>query len=130
MGLNRSRLGGIVLVGGVVGALSALALQWYTSAVDYPLITSGKPYFSWPAFVPIIFELGVLLASFGAVIGMLALNGLPRWYHPLLKYDRFVRASDDSFFLAIEAGDKKFDADRTATFLEQLGGRNVDPLEP
>ncbi len=130
MGLRRSRLGWIVLMGGIAGALAALGLQWYTSVVDYPLITAGKPYFSWPAFVPIIFELGVLLAAFGAVFGMLAINGLPRWYHPLLKYDRFVRASDDSFFLAIDAKDRQYDADRAAILLERLGGRNVDPLEP
>ncbi|GMU24316.1 MAG: hypothetical protein AMXMBFR13_43900 [Phycisphaerae bacterium] len=129
MGLGRSKLGWIVIIAGAAGAAGAYGLQYYTSVVDYPLITAGKPYNSWQAFLPVIFELGVLLASFAAVLGMLALNGLPRWYHPVLKHAPFVRASDDGFFLTVDASDARFNINETAELLERAGGRNVAPLE-
>jgi molybdopterin-containing oxidoreductase family membrane subunit len=129
MGLGRSKLGWIVIIAGAAGAAGAYGLQYYTSVMDYPLITAGKPYNSWQAFLPVIFELGVLLASFAAVLGMLALNGLPRWYHPVLKHAPFVRASDDGFFLTVDASDARFNINETAELLERAGGRNVAPLE-
>ena len=98
---NRSSAGSSRSAG-AAGVVTALGLQWYTNAFDYPLITQGKPYFSWQAFVPVMFELMVLFGALGAVVGMFALNGLPQWYHPTLKHDRFAKATDDGYFLVIE----------------------------
>jgi hypothetical protein len=129
MGLGRSHLGWFVLVAAIAGSATAVGLQWFCNALDYPLITQGKPYFSWQAFVPVTFELMVLFAAFAAVIGMLVLNGLPAWYHPTLRYDVFARATDDGFFLAIEADDTKFDREKTRQLLLTLGAQSVTLLE-
>lgn len=129
MGLGRSRLGWIVFACGAIGAIAAMGLQWYCAAVDYPILTAAKPYFSWQAFVPVTFELMVLFASFGAVIGMLILNGLPQWHHPVFNHQAFARASDDGFFLAIEADDPQFDVEKTGAFLSEIGGKAVTVLE-
>lgn len=129
MGLKPSRVGFIVGFGAFVGASGAMLLQWWTSAVDYPLIVAGKPFWAWEQFLPITFELGVLIASFGAIIGMLALNGLPRWHHPLFTKERFLRVSDDRFVLAIEARDPKYDPVQTRELLERAGGMNFDVVE-
>jgi hypothetical protein len=129
MGVPPSKVPWIVLGGGVTGGSCGLLLQWWCSAVDYPLIIGGKPFFSYQAFVPITFELTILLASFGAVFGMLALNRLPMFYHPVFRSARFRRATDDRFFLSIEAKDPKFDLQRTRQFLEAIGGENVTVLE-
>ena len=129
MGLGLSKLGWFALVGGVVGALCGMGLQWYANSQAYPLITGAKPYFSWQAFIPITFEVMVLFAAFGAVMGMLWLNGLPRWYHATLKSDRFAKASDDGFFLVIEAADAKFEAIAVRQFLQMIGGREIAVLE-
>src|SRR5262249_20135851 len=126
MGLKRSRLPFVVLLMGLTGASGALLMEWWMSAVDYPIVYSGKPYFSWPAFVPIIFELGVLLASFGAVFGMLAFNQLPMLFHPLFNSQRFERVSDDKFFISIESWDPLFDPERTVQFLRDLGAAAVE----
>jgi len=130
MGLGRSALGWIVLGGGIVGVIIAILLQWYSNAYDYPLITSGKPYAAWPAFFPVIFELGVLCAAFAAVFGMFALNGLPLWYHPTLKHPALAAASDNRFFLVVEARDPRFHPELTPALLQRLGGRQVALLEP
>lgn len=122
LGLGRSRLPWLVLVGGLTGASLAWFVQWYTSAVDYPLIIGGKPFDSREAWVPIIFEMTVLLSAFTAVFGMLALCGLPRLGHPALRAPGFRRASDDGFFLAIEARDPRFDPCEALALLESLGG--------
>jgi hypothetical protein len=129
MGLGRSRLGWIVLASGLAGAAAGMWLQWYTQVVNYPLITGGKPYFMWQSFLVVTFEVMVLFAAFGALIGMLALNGLPQWYHPALKSDPFLRASDDGFFMIIEARDEKFDLQRTQEFLTGIGGSDIVVLE-
>jgi hypothetical protein len=129
MGLGRSKLGWIVLISALSGAVVAMMMQWYCNAYDYPLITQGKPYFSWPAFLIITFELTVLFGAFGAVMGMIALNGLPQWYHPTLKYERFLRFSNDRFLLVIEAADEKFEPTRTAAFLTDIGASHVTALE-
>ena len=96
MGLKRSKLGWIVAGAAMAGLLTAVGLQWYTSVLDYPLVTQGKPYFSWQAFIPVTFELSVLFAAFGAVFGMLLLNGLPAWYHPALKHEAFAGSERQS----------------------------------
>lgn len=128
MGLGNSKLGYIVFVGGVAGAALGYWLQWWTGAVDYPLNISGKPFFSvWPS-VPIIFELTVLLAALGAVVGMFALNRLPKLYNPLFNSERFAGASDDQFFMQVEARDKQFDRDTTAELLEELGAVHIEPV--
>lgn len=129
MGLGRSKLGWIVLAAGTIGALTGLGLQWYANTHAYPLITGGKPYFSWQAFMPVIFEMGVLFASFGAVIGMLAMNGLPAWYHPTLKSPRFLERNPHGFFLVVEARDARFDAAKVKALLEAAGGKEVVELE-
>jgi hypothetical protein len=129
MGIKRSILPWLVFVGGMTGAASGMTLQWFTSAVDYPVIIAAKPYFSYQAFVPITFELGVLFASFTAVFGMLGLNKLPRWHHPLFAVERFRGVTDDRYFIAIETSDPKFDLDRTRRLLEESGAISVEEVE-
>ena len=121
MGIPRSRLGLIVAVTGLVGGASGLLLQWWTGAVSFPLNVGGKPHFAIEPSVPIIFELSVLLAAFGAVVGMIALSGLPRFYHPVFNWERFKRVSDDRFFLAIESSDPLFDEREIVRFLRSAG---------
>lgn len=129
LGLGRSRLPWLVLIGGLTGAAAAWFTQWYASAVDYRLIVGGKPFHSREAWVPITFEMMVLLSAFTAVLGMLALCGLPRLAHPVFKAPGFHRASDDGFFLAVEARDPKFDPRDTPALLASLGGLDVALLE-
>jgi hypothetical protein len=126
MGLKRSPMPFIVLVGGLLGAIGGFALQWWVHTIEYPLTISGKPYFTWPAWVPITFELGILFGSFGAVFGMLGLNRLPMHWHPLFSSTTFERATNDGFFISIESWDPKFDALRTGTFLEGIGAKRVE----
>ena len=129
MGLRRSRLPWIVLVMGLIGAVLGFGLQWWVHGVAYPLVISGKPYFSWPAFIPITFEVAVLFAALGAVFGMFALNRLPMHHHPLFKSRVFERVTDDAFFISIESWDPRFDPSATAKLLESLGARHVELLE-
>lgn len=120
----------LVLGGGIAGCLAGYALQYWVSAVAYPLNVGGRPFHSWPSFIPVTFELTVLFAALAAVFGMLALNGLPKPYHPVFNAPRFELASRDRFFLCIESADAKFDAAATRTFLESLGPREVTDVEP
>ncbi len=129
MGLGQSVLPWFVFAMGITSASVATILAWWTSTIDYPIIIAGKPYFSWQAFVPVIFELGVLLASFGAVFGMLGLNRLPQFYHPLFNSERFLRCSDDRFFIAIEARDRSYDRERTRKLLESTGAVHIEEVE-
>ena len=129
MGLKRSPLGWIVGLAALFGTSAALGLQWWTSTVDYRLVISGKPFFSFQAYVPITFALGVLLSAFAALIAMLVLNGLPRLHHPIFYSNRFAKSSDDGFFISIEAGDPKFDTEKTKVFLESIGGTNPEILK-
>ena len=125
MGLKRSPLGWIIGFAALIGTSGALALQWWTSSVDYPLVISGKPLFSFQAYVPVTFALGVLLSAFAALVGMLALNGLPRLFHPIFYSERFAAATDDGFFVSIESDDPLYDDVTTKGFLESIGGRNI-----
>src|SRR5690606_7359935 len=110
----------VVLVGGILGAFGGYALQYWVSAIQYPLNIGGRPLHSWPLFVPVTFECTVLAAALFCVLGMLALNGLPRPHHPLFDAPGFEHASTDRFFLCILADDPKFDPNATRVFLEQL----------
>ena len=129
LGLGRSRLGYLVFGGGLAGLLAALLLQWWTGAVDYPLVIGGKPFFAFEFSIPITFELTVLLAAFAAVFGMLAVNGLPRLHHPIFHCESFRQVTDDGFLLVIESGDQKFDAAACAGLLQSLGATRTEVVE-
>jgi hypothetical protein len=125
LGIKRTILPYLVFLGGVTGCLSGLALQYYTHAIDYPIIVGGRAYFSLPAFVPPAYELTILLASFTAMFGMLFLNGLPKPYHPVFNVPRFNLASREKFFLVIEREDPRFDYEETKNFMENLNAQEV-----
>ncbi len=128
MGLGNSQVGFFALGGAVTGLALGTWLQWWTSAVDYPINISGKPFFAWEYGMPIMFELTILFAALGTVAGMLALNGLPRPYNPLFFSDRFARASDDGFFLHVAATDALFDPHRTEQVLREAGATHVEAV--
>jgi len=123
--MPQSRLPLIVLIGGLAGCIGGFALQYWVSAIENPWNVGGRPLFSWPAFVPIIFECTILVAALSAVLGMLALNGLPMPYHPVFNVPRFALASRNRFFLCIEARDAQFDLEQTRSFLQTLQPREV-----
>ncbi|MEM9373918.1 MAG: DUF3341 domain-containing protein [Planctomycetota bacterium] len=129
MGMKTTKLPLIAGGAAVTGVLFAIFLQWVTSGVLYPMVTQGKPYAAWEPFLPITFELGVLFTAFACLFGMLALNGLPRFHHPLFGHERFYRTSNDRFIIAIEAADANFDPDNTRSLLEQAGGDHITIIE-
>jgi len=108
----------ITLLGGILGAAAGYLLQWYSATINYPLNVGGRPLDSWPAFLPVTFEIAVLGAAFAALIGMLLHNGLPRLMHPLFELEEFSRASSDRFFLCVRSEDPLFDPERTRSFLQ------------
>ena len=125
IGFHRDEVPLVVLIGGIVGGLTGYLMQYWMSAVAYPLNIGGKPYHSWPAFIVITFEMTILFAGISAVFGMLALNGLPMPYHPVFNVKRFEQASRDRFFLVIQTRDPKFDLDDVWNFLQRLHPREV-----
>ncbi len=129
MGLPDSRLGWIVIAAGLTGVSAAFLLMWFTNGVDYPLIIGGKPGFSLPSMVPVMFELTILLSAFGAVFGMFGLNMLPRHHHPVFYSGRFERATDDRFFISIEAADERFDLEKTKRLLEGLHPSHLELIQ-
>jgi len=129
IGYRRNYVALTVFVCGLLGALGGFTLQYWTAAFDYQLNVGGRPLLSLPSFIPVIFECTVLLASFGAFIGMLAMNRLPEPYHPVFNVPAFSRASQDRFFILIEADDPKFNPIKTRNFLESLGAKEVSDVE-
>ncbi len=126
MGLKRSPVGYVVGGFGTAGLLFILWLTWWTSAVDYPLVISGKPLFSWQAYIPVIFAITILLSAFGAFFGILIFNRLPQLHHALFDSEQFQRFSDDGFFIAVESTDPRYDEQETRNFLQSVGGANVE----
>ncbi len=128
IGFRDRRLPLFVLIGGLVGTLAGLGLEYWVSAMAYPLNIGGRPYASWPSFIPVAFETTILFAALTAVFGMFALNGLPMPYHPVFNAPRFSAASRDRFFLVVEATDPKFDRVQTRQVLANLHAREVTEL--
>lgn len=129
MGIRRSKVPRVSLLGGIVGFCTGMSMIWFTGAYDYPLIVGGKPYFSPMFAFPVSYELTILFTAFATIIGMFVINGLPRHYHPVMKAPQFVRALDDRFFIVIEANDPKFNLTATRDFLAQIGGQDIAELE-
>jgi hypothetical protein len=130
LGLRRTRLPLLVLLGGIGGGLGGYGLEYWTQAVAYPMNVGGRPFHSWPQFIPVTFETTVLGAALAAFVGMWALNRLPQPYHPVFNVPAFARASTDRFFLCIEATDPRFDRSATWRFLESLHPVGVSEVEP
>lgn len=130
MGVGKSWVSAFVLILGLSGAALGMLMQWWVATKGYALVISGKPLFSWPAFVPVTFECGVLGGALGAVGGFLFLAKLPRHHHGLFASKRFERATDDTFFISIEADDPRFDVDANTEFLNRIGARHVETVYP
>lgn len=128
MNLKKSKLGWIVFGHGLLGLTGAFSLIFFTMAVDYPMNISGKALMNVPAWVPVMFELTVLLSAFGAVFGMFYLNGLPKFNHPLFNSENFKRATDDGFFVCIESEDPQFEKEKVTKFLKNAGASNIETI--
>jgi hypothetical protein len=128
LGFRKTAMPQVVLIGGIIGCVCGYGLQYWISAIDYPLNVGGRPLHSWPAFLPVTFELTVLIAALFAVFGMLGLNGLPRPHHPLFNVPNFALATRDKFFLCIEFTDPRFDSQATREFLSGLHPKEVSEV--
>jgi hypothetical protein len=129
IGFTHTALPIIVFIGGIIGGIGGFLMQYYIEVIDYPINVGGKPYNSWPAFIPITFECTVLVAAFSAVLGMLILNKLPQPYHPVFNAPNFALATRDRFFLVVEANDPKFDHDSVRTLFRDLNAQDIVDVE-
>lgn len=129
LGFTKTRVPLVVLIGGIIGGLTGYGMQWLSAVIDYPLNVGGRPLHSWPAFVPITFELTVLFAAIAGLVGMLAMNGLPKPYHPVFNVPEFKLASQTRFFLCIETDDHVFEAKEVHNFFLSLGPIAVREVE-
>jgi hypothetical protein len=130
VGFEKTQLPLVTLIGGVCGGLAGYGLQYYINVINFPLNIGGRPFHSWPAFIPVTFELTVLGAALATVFGMFAMNGLPTPYHPVFNVPRFALATRNRFFLCIKARDPKFDRQETRHFLESVKNLGVYEIEP
>lgn len=128
MKLEKSKLGWIVLVSGTLGLIGAFSMMYYMAVHDYPINISGKPFLNIPAWVPVLFELTILLSTFGTVFGMFYLNGLPKLHNPLFNVERFSKATDDAFFAYIEAGDSLFDTEKVHNLFKEAGASHIEEV--
>lgn len=128
IGMHSDRVPLVVLVGGILGGLGGYMMQYWIHVISYPVNVGGRPLHSWPAFIPVTFEMTILFAGLAGALGMLALNGLPMPFHPLFNSSRFAFATRDRFFLCIEAVDPKFDLVAVRQFLETLNPRSVSEV--
>ena len=126
MGLKRSPLGYIVFAVAAVALIAGFTLEWWTSTIDYPLVISGKPFFSYQAYGPVAFAVMVLSSAFVSLLGMLALNKLPMLFHPLFSSKNFEKVMDDGFYVSIESTDKIYDEMTTKQFMTEIGAKNVE----
>jgi ActD protein len=129
IGFTKTSLPLIVFIGGLVGGIGGFLMQYWIEVINYPINVGGKPYNSWPAFIPITFETTVLMAAFSAVLGMLILNKLPQPYHPVFNLPNFAMATRDRFFLAVEANDPKFNHAEVVELLKSLNAVAVNDVE-
>jgi len=125
IGFHHDRVPLVTLIGAIIGGLTGYLMQWWMATVSYPVNVGGKPYHSWPSFIVVTFEMTILFGGISAVLGMLALNGLPMPYHPVFNVPRFAFASKDRFFLIVFSSDKKYDPVKTRQFLEGLGPKSL-----
>jgi hypothetical protein len=130
IGHHDRRMSFIVLMGGLVGGFGGYGLEYWVHTMAYPMNIAGKPLNSWPQFIPVTFEMTILIAALSAVLGMIILNGLPMPYHPVFNVARFEHASRDKFFLLVESTDPKFDRQRTLEFLKALDPSEINEVEP
>jgi hypothetical protein len=128
IGFHKNNVPLVVLIGGLIGGLSGYLMQYWISALSYPVNVGGKPYHSWPAFIVVTFEMTILFAGISAVFGMLALNGLPMPHHPVFNVPRFALATKDRFFLIVFSTDPKYSSSETRRFLESLGPRSISEV--
>ena len=129
MGLPNSKVGWFTFFGGATGYTTGMLMIWFMNQYDFPIVVAGKPLFSPFYAFPVSYELTILLASFGSLLGMLFLNRLPRLYHPLLKHPRFAAATNDKFYVVIECQDPEYAKTKTTKLLKTLGGKYIELVE-
>jgi hypothetical protein len=130
IGYHKTAMPLVMFIGGVVGCISGFCMQYWCAVISYPINVGGRPLNSWPSWIPITFEMTILLSALAGIFGLLGLCGLPMPYHPVFNVARFALASRDRFFLCIEATDPLFDRERTRQFLTELQPRAVEEVAP